>query len=163
MHSLEYDASEPQYPQSLDWSCSACSLAWLNRALGIQWATVEMSAVSYIGTPANINSTYGLMDGSGTRLVECLREQGAPAFNFWPSWEQAYELAVIMPLLLGGVGWNHWVGVRGVADGLLSLANSAEGWAGVYDTLASPDWDRLGPFAAVAVPLLRSFPPSPTS
>lgn len=163
MHSLEYDATEAQYPQTADWTCSACSLAWLNRALGIQTADSEWDAVNYIGTPTNINSAYGLMDGSGARLVECLREQGAPAFNFWPSWEQAYALATYMPLLAGGVGWNHWVGVRGVADGLLALANSAEGWASVYDTMGGPDWDRLGPFAVVAVPLLRSFPPPPTS
>src|SRR5262245_62104704 len=124
-NSLEYDASEPQYPQAADWTCSACSLAWLNRALGIQVADSEATAVDYIGTPENINAAYGLMDGSGTRLVQCLREQGAPAFNFWPSWDQAYALAAVMPLLIGGVGWYHWVGVRGVDGVNMDLANSA--------------------------------------
>jgi len=155
---LAYNLYEPQYPQQLDWTCSACSLAWINRALGIQFATDEWSAVEYIGTPDNINAMYGLMDASGSRLVQCLREQGAPAFSYWPSWSQAMELAAHMPLLLGGVGWNHWVGVRSGNGSWLFLANSAEGWMGVTDVLDQTQWNALGPFAAVPVPLLRHFP-----
>jgi len=156
---LEYNADEPQYPQQFDWTCSACSLAWLNRALGIQHATDELSAAEYIGTPENINAQYGLMDGSGRVLVDRLREQGAPAFNLWPTWDQAYQLALSWPLLIGGVTWNHWVGVRSAEAGLMELANSAEGWMNVWSTLTYNDWSTLGPFACVAVPLLRNFPP----
>lgn len=157
--SLYYDPSEPQYPQTRDWTCSACSLAWLNRALSIDHATDEWSAVDYIGEPANINSTYGLMDGSGQRLVECLTEQGAPAWNGWFTFETTYRLADSMPLLIGGVAWNHWVGVRLAQDGALLLANSAPGWGGVTDQLWVDDFERLGPFAVVAVPLQLKFPP----
>lgn len=163
MQPLEYNADEPQYPQSLNWTCSACSLAWLNRALGIQVATDELSAANYIGEPENINSTYGLMDGSGGRLVQCLREQGAPALNGWWTFNQVCALAGYMPLLIGGVAWNHWVGVRIAELGVLYLANSAEGWQGVYDSMTMEQWNELGPFAVVAVPLLRSFPPPPTT
>lgn len=148
-------------PQQADWTCSACSLAWLNRALSIDHATEEWTAVEYIGTPQNINSTYGLMDGSGTRLVQCLREQGAPAFNGWLDWEYVHKLAQAMPLLLGGQGWYHWVGVCGTGSEYLVLANSAPGWMGVYDTLDVNQFELLGPFAVVAVPLLVHFPPSP--
>lgn len=155
---LYYNPEEPMPPQHEDWTCAACSLAWLNRALGIDHATDEYAAANYIGVPDHINSQYGLMDGSGRRLVDCLREQGAPAFNVWPSWSQAYELAMIAPLLIGGVGWNHWVGVR-VADGdKLLLANSAPGWCGIDQELVESDWLALGPFAVVAVPLLVQFP-----
>lgn len=160
---LAYNASEPQYQQTLDWSCSACSLAWLNRALGIQHATTETDAIAYIGEPENINSLYGLMDASGSRLVSCLREQGAPAFNGWPTWAQALQLASAMPLLLGGVGWYHWVGVRSAGTEILYIANSAEGWQGVGTVLVEEQWNALGPFACVAVPLLHSFPPPPTT
>jgi hypothetical protein len=145
--------------QQENWTCAACSLAWLNRALAIDIATDEYSAVDYIGNPEHINSTYGLMDASGARLVTCLRQQGAPAFNFWPSWEEAYSLAERMPLLIGGVNWYHWVGVRVADNGYLMLANSAPGWMGVDQLLDSYQWLELGPFAAVAVPLLHSFPP----
>src|SRR5215472_12581174 len=113
---LAYNPNEPQYNQALDWSCSACSLAWLNRALGIQHATEELSAITYIGDPENINALYGLMDASGARLRDCLREQGAPAFCSWPTWESALAAADGWPMLLGGVGWYHWVGVRHAGD-----------------------------------------------
>lgn len=158
---LAYNMLEPGDQQTADWTCSACSLAWLNRALDIDYATDEWSAVDYIGQPDNINENYGLMDASGLRLVQCLREQGAPAFNGWFNFDTVYTLAVGMPLLIGGVTWNHWVGVRTARDGLLMLANSARGWGGVYDTLSAEQFAQLGPFAAVAVPLLAHFPPSP--
>jgi|SRR5215469_13882408 len=144
--------------QQLSWTCAACSLAWLNRALYIDIATTEQSAVEYIGTPQNINSTYGLMDGSGGRLVECLREQGAPAFTSWPSWSQALEAAAGMPLLMGGQAWCHWVGVRYSDGQVLYLANSAPGWMGIDQVVDEDGWNRLGPFAVVAVPLLVAFP-----
>jgi len=157
---LTYDPLEPQSAQTADWTCSACSLAWLNRALSIDMATDEYSAVDYIGQPTHINSDYGLMDASGGRLVECLGEQGAPAWNGWFTWDTAFALACEMPLLIGGVGWNHWVGVRYAADYHLYLANSAPGWQGVGQELVQEQYDALGPMAVVAVPLLRNFPPS---
>jgi hypothetical protein len=155
---LSYDRDEPMYPQTLSWSCSACALAWLNRALGIDHATDESSAIEYIGSPEHINATYGLMDGSGGRLVQCLREQGAPAFNGWLSWLDTYDLATRWPLLIGGVNWNHWVGVRYGDSGTLKLANSAPGWGGVDQVLEEEDWHIFGPFAVVPVPLLTNFP-----
>lgn len=156
---LSYNPEEPMPHQVEAWTCSACSLAWLNRALHIDHATDEYSAVEYIGNPANINSTYGLMDGSGERLVQCLREQGAPAFNGWFDFDTAYALAQDWPLLIGGVNWYHWVGVRYSHSGLLHLANSAPGWTDIYDELGAGEWESLGPFAVVAVPLLTAFPP----
>lgn len=161
---LAYDANTPQYPQTADWTCSACSLAWLNRALQIDYATDEWPAVDYIGSPQNINSDFGLMDGSGRRLAECLLEQGAPAYCLWPTWAQVTSLARLMPLLAGGVGWNHWVGVRTTDGQTLYLANSAMGWMGIGDQLVASDYTALGPFAVVAVPLQRPMPTaSPTS
>jgi hypothetical protein len=130
----------------------------LNRSHGIDHATDEWSAVTYIGNPENINSTYGLMDGSGTRLVECLREQGAPAFSAWLDWSTTYGLSETWPLLIGGVGLYHWMGVRFANNGLLRLANSAPGWCGVDDTLAEDQWIKWGPWAVIPVPLLLSFP-----
>jgi hypothetical protein len=155
----DFNPSEPQYPQTLDWSCSACSLAWLNRAMGIQLAQDEYAAVDYIGDPQNINSTYGLMDASGGRLRDCLREQGVAAVNGWWTWDQAAQLATGMGLLIGGVGWNHWVGVRKFDGVQLQIANSAQGWMGVYTTLSAGQWNSLGPFAVVAAPRHVAFPP----
>lgn len=160
MEPLYYNPDEPMAQQLLDWSCSACSLAWMNRALAIDVARDEYEAIEYIGNPEHINSTYGLMDSSGGRLVECLREQGAPALNGWWDWQDTLHLSREWPLLIGGVAWNHWVGVRYSEGDVLYLANSAPGWKGVDQQLTYIDWCALGPFAIVAVPLLRNFPPS---
>jgi hypothetical protein len=158
---LSYNPEEPMPEQQADWTCSACSLAWLNRALSIDHATDEWTAVEYIGNPENINSTWGLMDGSGARLAQCLREQGAPAFTGWLSWEHVYQLATGLPFLIGGANWYHWVGVRYSHSGVLWLANSAPGWMDVDQSITESDWNVLGPFATVGVPLLHNFPLSP--
>lgn len=160
---LSYNPEEPQYNQEENWTCAACSLAWLNRALYIDHATDEYSAASYIGQPENINPEWGLMDASGQRLVECLREQGAPAFHGWLDWSTTYDLATQMPLLIGGINWCHWVGVRFADNGILLLANSAPGWQGITQTMEEMDFHAWGPFAVVAVPLLIRFPPLPTT
>lgn len=159
---MNYTAGVDAILQTADWTCSACSLAWMNQSLSIDLATDEWSAVEYIGNPQNINSEWGLMDASGSRLASCLIEQGAPAFYAWLDYETTYRLAARMPLLIGGVAWNHWVGVRGVRDNDLELANSAPGWMGVDDVLGQSSYAVLGPFAVVAVPLHFQFPPPPT-
>ena len=143
MPTLSYNPDEPQYPQTASWTCSACSLAWINRALSIDFATTEWEAVEYIGSPENINSTYGLMDGSGAVLAARLREQGAPAFCAWLEW---------------GAAWYHGTGVRNAREDTMYLANSAPGWMGIDQELSDTDWWTLGPFAVVAVPLLAEFP-----
>lgn len=148
-------------PQTADWTCSACSLAWMNRGLGIDLAQTEWTAVDYIGNPEQINADVGLVDGSGARLVGCLREQGAPAWNAWLTYDQTYQLAIRGPLLIGGQGWYHWVGVHGVRGPDLWVANSAPGWMGITDVLGEDAYYSLGPFAVVVVPLSVQFPPPP--
>lgn len=160
---VNYDPGVPAVLQTVDWTCSACSLAWLNRSLSIDHATDEWSAVDYIGQPQNINSEWGLMDSSGARLASCLIEQGAPAFAAWLDYATTYQLASVGPLLIGGIQWNHWVGVRGTAGGDLAIANPAPGWQGVYDTLGDTQFVYLGPFAVISVPVMLQFPPLPNT
>lgn len=160
---VNYDDSVPSVLQTVDWTCSACSLAWLNRSLFIEIAQDEWSSVDYIGTPTNINSEWGLMDASGSRLAQCLSEQGAPAYTAWLSWSATYRLASQMPLLIGGTYWCHWTGVRGVYGNDLLLANPAPGWMGVDQVLGEQSFLQLGPFAVVAVPIYAQFPPLPES
>lgn len=159
--SVSYTPTFPAILQTANWTCSACSLAWMNTSLSIDIATDEWSAVEYIGQPTNINSTWGLMDASGLRLAQCLREQGAPALNAWLDWHSVWLMAEEMPLLIGGVTWNHWSGVRYTAYDYLVLANPAPGWQGIEQTMTESQFNYLGPFAVVAVPLNIQFPPLP--
>jgi hypothetical protein len=50
--------------------------------------------------------------------------------------------------------------VRNEQGDILNLANSAEGWQGIYTTLDVAEWTTYGPFAVVAIPLLVNFPPT---
>jgi hypothetical protein len=158
---LHYSPELDPILQTADWTCSACSLAWLNRALAIDHATDEWSAVDYIGSPQHINSEYGLMDGSGARLAECLRAQGAPTLSAWPTYDQVHQFMLYGPALLGGAGWYHWVVARWAEPDRIMIVNSAPGWWGIEQSLTREAYDATGPHAAVAVPLLNNIFPSP--
>ena len=135
------------------------ALSWLNRAMGIDRATDEWSAVSLIGRPQHINPEWGLMDGSGERLAQLLREDRGAAYTTWVDFPTLSELVAENAVLLGGAGWYHWVGVRDYSATGLSIANSAPGWGGVDQVLTAEQFRALGPFAAVVVPLHIEFPP----
>lgn len=145
-----YDPNTYMPPQAYNWSCSACSLAWLQRALGLNPNATEDSAVAEIGYPQNINPTYGLMDGSGSQLQRVLSDYGQDSAQGWLDFDQAYYRYSISPGCMSGGAWYHWVGVRGVdGSGNLWIANSAPGYKGVWDILSRADFNRLGPFSCV--------------
>jgi hypothetical protein len=159
MTAVSYDPDEPMPGQERDWSCAACSLAWLYRATSVDACNTEDAAIACIGYPEQINETYGLMDGSGARLSQLLRGSGIASSNLWATWSQTVALAQRMPLLIGGVSWYHWVGVRSAGANVLFLANSAPGWMSIYDSMQEHEWNALGPFAVVTCPLSVLFPP----
>lgn len=106
------------------------------------------SVVADIGYPDNINSTYGLMDGSGAqlqRVLEDIDEIGTE--HAWLSFDDAYALYATTPGLMSGQGWYHWVAVRGVQGSNLWISNSAPGYMGIWDTLSAYDYSRLGGFS----------------
>ncbi len=62
------------------------------------------------------------------------------------------------PLAIGGRNWGgpglgHWSAVRGRYQDALVLANPATGARFGQASLTRQDWQRLGPFSAVAVDL----------
>lgn len=146
-----YNPSEYMPPQAAAWTCSACALAWVERALGLNDYANEWSAVDEIGNPENINATYGLMDGSGAQLQRVLRETyGQNSNQGWLDFDTAYAIYSQTPGMCSGGAWYHWVGVRGVdGAGNLWIANSAPGYKSVWDTLSRADFNRLGPFSCV--------------
>ena len=140
-----YNPNEPQHNQAAGWTCAACSLAWLERSTQVNILADEWSATAEIGYPHNINSTYGLMDGSGSQLQRVLREYGLDSRHGWLDFDTAYEIYRQVPGALSGQAWYHWVSVRGVTrDGLLWIANSAPGYRSVWDTLDRQQWASLG-------------------
>jgi hypothetical protein len=144
-----YDPNTYMPRQTVSWTCSACSLAWVERATQINPGADEWSAVAEIGQPQNINPTYGLMDGSGAQLQRVLAEYGVPSDQSWLSFDSAYAIYSQTAGMASGGAWYHWIGVRGASGGVLNIANSAPGYCGVYDTLTREQFNQLGPFSCV--------------
>lgn len=143
-----YDANHYMAPQQYDWTCSSCSLDWVLAAVGLRGSNREQT-VQEIGYTGNINSTYGLMDGSGSQLQRVLRDYGQNSQQGWLSYDQAWSIYSQVPGCMSGGAWYHWVGVRGTSNGNLWIANSAPGYMGVYDILSRADFGRLGPFSCI--------------
>ncbi len=141
--------------QLYDWTCSACSTEFVERALGAARGDDiynNREAVVYaIGFPQNINGVYGLMDGSGAELQRVLFEQvGVDSARGYLGYDEVYALGANgTPALMSGAAWYHWVALRGIQGGNLWIANSAPGYKGVYDILSRADFNRLGGFSVV--------------
>jgi len=136
-------------PQEANWTCSACSLAWVLRATGLDPDMDEWQAVTAIGYPQNINSQYGLMDASGPALRAVYDEYGQATDQAWLDFDTVYGLAQATTAQMSGAAWYHWVALRGVSGQDLWIANSAPGYKGVSDILTRADFNRLGGFSVV--------------
>lgn len=139
-------------PQSADWTCSACSLAWVLRATAANTNANEWDTTYEIGVPDNINSTYGLMDGSGSQLQRVLANYNLDSDQSWLTFGEAFAIAGSYTGMMSGGGWYHWVAIRGRSGNAIWIANSAPGYKGVSDILTESDFQRLGPFSVVWVP-----------
>jgi hypothetical protein len=139
--------------QLYDWTCSACSLDWLKRTTGLVLTDdiygSREATVYEIGYPHNINPTYGLMDASGSALRSVLADYGLASQQGWLDFDTTYALAAEGPGMMSGAAWYHWVGIRGVQGSTLWVANSAEGYKGIYSNVAREDFARLGGFSVV--------------
>lgn len=136
-------------PQEANWTCSACSLAWVLRSTGLDPNMDEWGAVAAIGYPQNINGSYGLMDASGPALRAVYDIYGQPTDQAWLDFDTVYQLALGTTGQMSGAGWYHWIALRGVSGPDLWIANSAPGYKGVSDILTRADFDRLGGFSVV--------------
>jgi hypothetical protein len=136
-------------PQLLDWTCAACSLDWLKVATGMEAASDRYTTTMQIGYTEEINPTYGLMDGSGAELQRVLGEYGQDSAQGWLDYDSVYALARETTGMLSGANWYHWVALRGVQGTNLWVANSAQGYKGIYDILSRSDFERLGGFSVV--------------
>jgi hypothetical protein len=139
--------------QRANWSCSACSLAWILRSTGVDPGATEESAIEQIGYPNNINATYGLMDGSGTQLMRVMDDYGLVSSNGWFSYDTVYAIAGDTTGCMSGGAWYHWVAIRGRSGPDLWIANSAQGYKGVYEILTREQFNNLGPFSVVYLEL----------
>jgi hypothetical protein len=135
-------------PQYYDWTCSACSLDWVLESTGCRGSDRYLTTME-IGYTENINSTYGLMDGTGAQLQRVLRDYGLPNQQARLGFDDVYEIAARTTGMMSGAAWYHWIALRGVQGSNLWIANSAPGYKGVWDVLSREDFNRLGGFSVV--------------
>lgn len=141
----------------MPWDCSAAALTWALNAYG--YSTTESAVVAGLG-PARISPTYGLLDATGSGLVDYLTEVGIPAANnSAATFTEILDAAGYQPMVIGGRSWCHWSGVRmgGPAfnrpdQRILLLANPAPGWMDIEQWMAESDFWMLGEFSAVWFP-----------
>lgn len=153
----DWDWRHPVELQDVPWDCAAASLAWALQAFGRN--ITEAEVIAGLG-PQRISPTYGLLDASGSGLVEYLAELGIPAANDPDAaWEEVESAAGFQPMVIGGRSWCHWTGVRmGMScfrsepDRVILLANPAPGYQGIEQTLTDSAFHIIGPFSAVWFP-----------
>jgi hypothetical protein len=153
-----YNAAEPAHPQENDWSCSQDSAEWAlwayGREPGDDWMEQSMM------TAGVIDPAVGLCDASGAGLARWLNDNyGGPDDGFLSSNEPSVTFDDVAmeaaqgkhPLMIGGRAWGHWSGCRGYGSSsdLLMLANPADGWMGVSQTMDRQQFASLGPFSMV--------------
>jgi hypothetical protein len=136
-------------PQYYDWTCSACSLDWVKVATGLAPVSDRYTTTLEIGYTENINPQYGLMNGDGSALQDVLASYGQETSQSWLDFDTVYLLAQGTTGMMSGGAWYHWVALRGVQGSNIWIANSAEGYKGVYSVLSRYDFERLGPFSVV--------------
>lgn len=153
-----YDWQEPARAQQHDWDCSQESILWCLVAWGRNpdesWMEASMRAAGAV-TPAD-----GCTDASGAGLAAWVNQEYSE-FGYWAENDDYVTFDDLMqearthqhPLAIGGRGWYHWSGLRGYDELLdcLMLANPANGYRGVYQTMSRQQFDEKGPFSMVRV------------
>jgi hypothetical protein len=150
----DWNWRHPTELQDMPWDCAAASTAWALQACGHPYTEAEV--VKGLGRH-RISAAWGLLDSSGAGIVEWLAEIGIGAANASPSsWDDVIGAAGHQPMLMGGLTWCHWTGVRvstlfypELEPAALALANPAPGWGGIEQTMQVDAFERLGPFSAV--------------
>jgi len=126
-------------PQVYDWTCSVCATTWVLQATGLDVNAARESVAYDIGYPQCVNPDYGLMD---TNCVErVFRSYHVGASTLWPSFDQMYELAQHTTGVLNSTRWYHFVAVRGIDGPNIWIANSAQGYKGIYELVSRGQWD----------------------
>lgn len=149
---IDWDENLYMAPQAYSWNCSACALDWVLRATWLAPSNhTPAQAVQEIGYPEQINAQVGLtnIDGPGAALQAVLTEYGQASRQGWLDFDTVYQLALATTGMMSGGAWYHWIALRGVQGSNLWIANSAQGYKGVWEILSREDFARLGPFNVV--------------
>jgi hypothetical protein len=137
-------------PQNYSWTCSVCSFAWAVNALSQTTDITREEALALMGYPNCVNETYGCM--SAQCVIDAFTVCGLDAVQAWVTFDQAYSIMSAHTGVINPTGMYHFMACRGVSNGLLWVANSAEGYRGVWETLTRDQFNALGPVQMIYLP-----------
>jgi hypothetical protein len=153
---IHWDPHLYMVPQVYGWTCSACATDWVVKAAGLSPGSgdvyVDRETMVYdIGYTEQINPWTGLtnVDGPGYALQDVLDGYGQATEQAWLDFDSVYQLAQHTTGMMSGANWYHWVALRGVQGSSIWIANSAPGYAGIWDVLSREDFNRLGGFNVI--------------
>jgi hypothetical protein len=133
-------------PQLFSWTCSVCSITWVLNATNNP--TIERLEVgNAMGYPECINETYGCM--STDCVVDTLEGYGFNVKSKYVTFDEAYAICRDFTGTINPQGMYHFMGIRGIQGNAIWVANSAEGYKGVYDLLDRDSFNMLGPVEVV--------------
>jgi hypothetical protein len=105
------------------------------------------TATAIIGYPDCVNETYGLM--SADCMIKAFEKEGLVAKQAWVTFEQAYSICQQYTGVINPIGQYHFMGIRGVESSTIWVANSAQGYMGVWDNLDYERFIALGPVQVI--------------
>lgn len=132
-------------PQMQSWTCSICSFDWVCRAIGIPMDREQ--AAEIIGYPECVNETYGLM--SADCMVKAFEKVGIVAVQKWVTFEEAFSICQHYTGVINPIGMYHFMGIRGTEASTIWVANSAQGYRGIWDNLDVGSFNGLGPVQVI--------------
>ena len=151
---MTWDPSWFMPSQAYSWTCSVCSTTWVLQATDTAYQEDDIYDARYavgerMGYPSCVNQTYGCM--SQQCVIDTLASYGLVAKQAYVTFDQAYAIARQYTGTINPVGMQHFMAIRGISGSDLAVANSAEGYRGVYSTLSRSQFDSLGPVSVVYV------------
>jgi len=140
--------------QAYDWTCSVCSSTWVIQATGTAYTDMDIYDARYavgerMGYPSCVNPTYGCM--SAQCAIDVLESYGLKVRAEFVTFDQAWTVMSNTTGLINLQGMYHFMGCRGVTSDSLWVANSAQGYRGVYDHLTRSQFNSLGPVQLFAI------------
>ena len=107
----------------------------------------RVRAGGLIGVPGCVNPTYGLLDINC--IVTAFEDVGIKAFAEWVTFDQAFAICRTYTGVINPIGMYHFMGIRGTDGDRIWVANSAQGYRGIYDILSRESFNALGPVQIV--------------
>ena len=135
-------------PQQFNWTCSICATCHTLQMTGLDPYTSREKVALQLGWDC-VDPYSGLKDTQC--LVRLLGSYGVEARQEWVEWDRAYQVCSETAGVLNGLGYYHFVSIRGISGDSLWVGNSALGYRGIQGTINRDQFENwgLGPWQVV--------------